>query len=112
MSGCARFGNWARNAVRPLARQPGQFTCAVGKKVKGARGGEFLALEEHGRAWPQEQQGGQCPCSGQGWSAHDSAATARVGNLSWFCRRSQTLRLEIKGRGTTPLLLPRIALPW
>ena len=42
-----------------LARQSGELSSDIGKKAKGARGGEFLTLEEHGRPWPEEQQGGE-----------------------------------------------------
>ena len=95
-----------------LARQPGQLSTDIGKKIKGARGGEFLALEQHGCAWPQEQQGCQCLVAARTGQHVTAQPTAGVGNLVMVLQKGhEHCRLQIKGRGATPLLLPRVALP-
>ena len=74
-----------------LARQLAQSPVKSAKKKKDL-GGEFLALEEHRRAWPQEQQGRQRLIAARAGQARDSAARGQ----SWqsghdSAERSQTL---------------------
>src|SRR5918992_1648009 len=102
----------AEKCCTALARQAGQLSSKISEKEKGTRGGEFLALEEHGRTWPQEQQGRQGFVTARAGQNVTARPVARVGNLVMVLQKGhKRCRLDIEGRGTTPLLLPHVALP-
>ena len=94
----------------PFSGEPGESR-KVGKVKKRRRRCELLFLEEHRRARPQQQQGGERFIEARAGEGVTAQPKARVGNLVVILEKGdKRRRREVQGWGAAPLLLPFIVL--
>src|SRR5262245_10246651 len=84
----------------------------VGKEQKRCAGPEFLALEQNGRSWSEQQQGGHRPVASRMRQLMDSLAADRVRNLVVvFNECHECPRRKITRGRAAMLFLPPTPLP-